>query len=240
MTFGPHGVEVSADCCESAVLGWDDYGHVDHAMDNKPVRDGWVVTFWASGRAGPFGVAIRTSGRHAEATQPIATATSTAWRRFNRWSSGPSLVGRSLPVLPGTTAFTRYERELSTLSALCAIVLDDMSLRERLSDETRMTRLAAEFNAGLSTVNVARTGAGRDSTDIHVAMRQAGFVHRYSRPLTASGLPSLDRVMDEVEARLRSNPYRTDRVVDRDLVERIVRRDYLDLKPWPFTSLVDD
>ncbi len=222
------------------MLGWDDYGQVDDVMDNKPVRDGWVITFWAAGRAGAFGVAIRTSGHHAETTRPIATATSTAWRRFNRWSSGPSLVGRSLPVLPGTTVFTRYERELSTLSVLCAIVHDDVSLRERLGDATRVTRLAAEFNAGLSTVNAAGTGTGRDSTDIHVAMRQAGFVHRYTRPLTAKGLPSLDRVMDEVEARLRANPYRTGRAVDRDEVERIARRDYLDLKPWPFTSLVDD
>lgn len=236
MTFGPHGVEVSADSCESAVLGWDDYGQVDFVMDTKLGRDGWVITDWGS----RFGVAVWVSGAYVGTTRPIDVATSTAWRRYIRWSSGPSLVGRSLPVLPGTTAFTAYESERATLGALCLIVHDDVSLRQRLGDATRMTSLAQELTAGVQKFSNGATGAGWDSTDIHVAMRQAGFVHRHIRPLTAHGLPSLDQVMAEVEARLRSNPYRRDRAVDRNQVERIVRRDFLDVKPWPFASLVDD
>jgi hypothetical protein len=103
-----------------------------------------------------------------------------------------------------------------------------------------MVQLARDMIAGLAKFGITSTGVGRDSTDIHVAMQQAGFVHRYNRPLSAKRLPSVDEIVAAVEVRLRSNPYRTGREIDHVQVDRIVRRDFLDIEPWPFGALVDD
>jgi hypothetical protein len=97
--------------------------------------------------------------------------------------------------------------------------------------------LAKDFASGLLRWHYVGTGLGWDSTDIHVAMRQAGFVHQFTRPLDRSQLPSIDDAVAEVMARLAVNPHRVGRPADRDEVEKIVRKDYLDIEPWPFSAL---
>lgn len=237
LTFRPDGVDVAVADCSPVLLAWDDYGEVDHVMDTTPRRAGWVLTFWTSGRAGVFGVAVGVSGTYAEQTSAISAKTSTVWRRLNRFG-GPSLAGRSLPVLPGTTIATRCTRELATLGALCSVLSDDPLLRQRLQDITRMSQLACDVLADMLSLPSNRTGIGREATDIHVAMKQAGLIHRYGRPLTTVGMPTPEEAVEQVVATLRSNPYRDGREVDRDQVERVVRRDFLDVDPWPFSALV--
>ena len=102
-----------------------------------------------------------------------------------------------------------------------------------------MTRLAADMAEGMLDAASYPDGLGRDTTDIHVAIRQAGLAYPYGRPLTKIGLPQLGPAADKVEANLRANPYREGRPIDRNEVERLIRDDYLDVKPWPFAALVD-
>jgi hypothetical protein len=229
---------VSTEVCEPVLLDWDAFGQLDSVMDGKPARDGWAIVPWTVGRAGGFGVAVRVSGRFEGTAAPLLKATSRRWS--GRDSSRSSLTGRSLPVLRGRSVASAFLDEYSVLLALCSVVHDDAAVRPRLDDGERAARLASDLSRTSLRFRAIPTGAGRDSTDIHVALRQAGFVHRYNRPLTDAGLPSVDTVVTEVVERLRANPYRQGRPIDRLQVEQIVRRDYLDVQPWPFAALVAD
>ena len=238
MRFLPDGLGVSAPSCAEVALPWDLFGHLHSIMDGDAPQDGWSLVPWADGRGGAFGVAVRVSGTLEAAATSILKATSTFWRKFQ--GAGSSiLTGRSLPVLTAATLATTYSPELATLSVLCLLLCNEPPLRPRLDDASRMERLAADIERGMLSPPSYPDGLGRDTTDIHVAIRQAGLAHPYGRPLTKTGLPQLDAAADKVEANLRANPYREGRPIDRGQVERIIRDDYLDVEPWPFAALVD-
>jgi hypothetical protein len=208
-------------------------------MDGGPPKDGWSIVPWAVGRGGEFGVAVRVSGTLEAAAGKILRATSTFWRRFSGAGSS-SLTGRSLPVLTGATLATTYSPERATLKVLCLVLCNDSFLRPRLDDASRMDRLAADMEGGMLSAPSYPDGLGRDATDIHVAIRQAGLAHLYGRPLTKkTGLTQLEAAADEVEANLRANPYREGRPINHGQVEQIIRDDYLNVQPWPFAALID-
>lgn len=89
--------------------------------------------------------------------------------------------------------------------------------------------------------NSARSASGLsgDAVDIHFALVGFGYRHRYTRLLSSSTVPTAAEVTDQVHAALASNPHRSARDSDREEVERIVRRDFVDVEPWPFAALVD-
>jgi hypothetical protein len=126
------------------------------------------------------------------------------------------------------------------MHAFADVLHTQKNLRPRLDNADRVNRLASDLQAGWLGHPIPHTGVGRDSTDIHTALRQGGFVHRFRRPLTTLGMPTVDEVVSRVEELMRANPYRADRTNDRAQIERIVRRDYAEVKPWPFVALVDD
>ena len=223
--------------CEPVSLPWTDFENVRSIMDAQPPRDGWAIVFWSTGKFDGFGVAIRLSGSYADKSASILSATRTFGRRA---TSGTSLTGRSAPVLPGTTVMTRFEAEFWTLTTLCKLVAHDDRARARLDDAERVKRLARDLATGMLKPHPLGTGIGRDSTDIHVALQQLGFVHPMNRPLTSVGIPTVSEIADKVEAALRSNRFRVGRESDRAQIEEIVRRDYVDVEPWPFGALVDD
>ncbi len=241
LCFTPDGVLASAGSTGPILLDWDSYGRMGPPIVGEPPQDGWIIDDWV-GRG--IGVAVRVSGSCELAGSDIVDATSTVWRRFEsgpgKALTGRSLTGRSLPVLIGHTVFTASAPEYDVLGALCKVVRDDPRLRLRLGDVNRMARLAIALNITRPTVRATPKVLDRDSVDIHAALIGLGFTHRYSRPLSTTGLPALAEVTDKVVAALSANPYRAGRVTPRAQVERFVRRDYLDVEPWPFTALVQD
>jgi hypothetical protein len=153
---------------------------------------------------------------------------------------GSTLNGRILPVLTSNHPFRASYREFSLLAALCAVLHDMTELRPRLGDNERVRRLANELDSQRLKLGVQATGISRDVVDVHVALTRLGYTHRYTRPLSASSQPTVAEVTDRVCAALAANPYRTGRETDRDQVERIVRREFVDVEPWPFGALLDE
>ena len=145
----------------------------------------------------------------------------------------------TLPVLPRQTVFVPHWGELATLRVLADVIHSHGHLRSRLDENERVSRLASDLRSEWLDDPIPRFGSGRDSTDIRTALRQGGYVHHYGRPLTPTGMPTVAEVVDRVEELLAANPFRTGRPTDRSQVEAIVRRDYVDVKPWPFAALVD-
>ncbi len=112
-------------------------------------------------------------------------------------------------------------------------------LRSRLEDNDRVRRLASELDSQRLKLAEQGTGIAHDAVDIHFALTRLGYTHRYTRPLPSSSQPTAAEVTDRVCAALAANPYRIGRETDRDQVKRIVRRDFVDVEPWPFGSLLD-
>ena len=239
LAFLPHGATVSAPACGPVLLSWEAYGRITDAMDGPARPDGWAVVPWTAGRAGPIGVAVRVSGALEDATDCVFTATTSRWRRFSAGASS-TLAGRKLPILTHRSLVDAGLRELSLLVALSAVLHDMPELRPRLGDVERVRRLASDLRARPLTLRASKSGAFRDSVDIHAALVSLGYVHRYTRPLAASTLPSVTEVTKHVVDALQSNPYRAGREVDLAQVVQIVRRDYTDVEPWPFAALVED
>jgi hypothetical protein len=125
------------------------------------------------------------------------------WRRLHRWAESGLLTGDLLPILATASVLTAYTREWDTLRSLAAVLSARPDLRSRLAEPARMTRLASDLTTGLFAAPVERTGARRDTTDIVVALRQAGFSHHpFGRPLGAQPMPSLAEIIRATRTRL--------------------------------------
>jgi len=239
--FLPDGLTVSTPSCAPVTLGWDSYGQVATGLEYPPLparHDGWGLAEWFSYR-GLYGVRIQVSGRFEDATSGIYSATSSLWRRLNA-GLGSDYLGRPLPVVTkNQTRFDDVGKERCLLEALCEVLHDMPELRQRLDDSHRVRRLAGDIDARRPKILFGRFDISGDAVDIHVALVRLGYTYPYTRPLTASLLPTVAEVTDQVVAVLAGNPYRSARTVDREQVERIVRRDFIDVEPWPFGALVD-
>jgi hypothetical protein len=221
------------------LLKWADYRPRLPDIIGVSPADSWEIAPWLQGRNGSDGVAVRAVGRCKEDTQWLFRAT-TNWGRRVVLAMGAMVPGTVLPIVPSVSFTSIANPECDTLEALCTVLCLESTLRERLGDRGRVEALAKDFASGLLRWHYVGTGLGWDSTDIHVAMRQAGYVHQFTRPLDRAQLPSIDDAVAEVMARLASNPHRVGRPADRDEVEKIVRKDYLDIEPWPFSALTRD
>lgn len=238
LRFEPAGLVLTVPGHEPLRLPWQNLGALDSTMDRKEPRDGWTVVPWSAGRSGVFGLGVRLSGLYESEAEEMLEATATLWRRVNG-ATGSSLTGKTLPVLPSNWIFTAFTAERDTISTLCVVLALTPSLLARLDDAERMQRLAQDLRKGMARRPTIADGLGRDATDIHVAMTEARCFHRFGRPLSAASLPAEQPILEELEKRLRSNAFRTGRATDPAELRRIVRKNYLDIAPWPFAALVD-
>ena len=167
----------------------------------------------------------------------LFAATMIRLRRYHHgWSSG-NLTGYVLPIVPDAL-HASCSKERATLQALVRLIASRPEVRERLADPQRMARLAVDLTTRPLGVVHERTGMSRDGLDAVTAMHQAGFVHRFGRPLPEDNVPALERVLSGTKKLLASNPHRSVRRTDDRVVERYVRRNYTDVEPWPFAALV--
>lgn len=229
LTFTEPGLVVTTDRAPAGVtLPW--------AAFVPDGSDGWAISWWTSGQAGMFGVAVVVHGVLVESTAALASATRTPWRSFDLRRSGHD-TGVALPVLPGSSEFSRYQAERGTLAALCHVLRDRTDLRHRLEQPVRMERLAREMQRDLLPPRTPPAHPARGVADVLAAMRQAGYVHRFGRPLSRADVERSSLVVDEVCTRIMFDPHRLGRPVDTALVDRVVRSHYLDVRPWPFAAL---
>ena len=231
----PAGGEVGFADLDAALLSWSTYGQVRAVMDG-PERDGWAIAHWNENRAGVFGVGVQVSGVCSTMVAAISRATTSSMHR--RFGS-TMLTGHSLPLLRARSAFSPCTPERETLQALTTVLSARSKARALLADTARMHRLATDLSTGLRTRAAESAAILRDSTDIEVALRQCGYVHEFGRPIDGEPLPSLDKVVRAVQARLVANPHRVGRTIDDTKIAEFARRHYLDIAPWPFAALVE-
>jgi hypothetical protein len=237
LAFTEPGLVVSTERAATAVtLPWSAFSPDSIAATAERDPDSWTIAWWTTGQAGRFGVSILANGALSRSTEAIAAVTRTWWRTFDLRRSGHT-AGTALPVLPGASEFSRYHAERSTLAALCHVLRDRADLRHRLEEPTRMHRLAKDVQKHLMpTRSTPRDPAG-NTADVLYAMRQAGYVHPFGRPLSRADVQRSTLVIDEVRTRVLADPHRLGRPIDNALVDRLVRSYYLDVEPWPFSVL---
>jgi hypothetical protein len=101
-----------------------------------------------------------------------------------------------------------------------------------------MSRLAADLTSRPLGVVYERTGVSRDGVDIVWAMHEAGFIHRFGRPLPDEPRLPLEQVMTRTREVLGTNPHRVGRHTEDRVIETYVRRNYVDVEPWPFAAVI--
>lgn len=230
----PAGGEVSFADLEAVLLPWEMCGQVRSVIDG-PERDGWAITHWHENSRQVAGVAVQVTGDFATMAGAISRETTSRWHRA---LSSRQWTGYSLPILRPRSSFTPCKPERETLQALTKVLTAKTNARALLADAARMQRLAADLSTGLRTRAVESAAILRDATDIEVALRQCGYVHEFGRPIEGEPLPSLDKVVGAVRARLAANPHRVGRTVDDTKIAEFARHHYLDIEPWPFAALV--
>ncbi|HEY4333199.1 MAG TPA: hypothetical protein VGM78_11540 [Ilumatobacteraceae bacterium] len=217
------------------LLPWHEYRGVAPEWDDSSVPASWSLESYGDAQTQP-GVTLRLSGTLAHDASAICQQTTGWWRKM-RSASRATKQGRLVMVAPLQSSCTD---ELATLTALFALLRTRPALRERLVEPERLQRLATDMTDGLLPMPTEISGARRESTDMIVAVHQAGFSYEFRRPLSAAGRPSLDEVVAKTLPVLDANPYRHGLTADPEQLAQIVRRVYLDVQPWPFSALVDD
>lgn len=236
LAFTEPGLVVSTDHAPDVTLPWSAYVPDSAAASIGPGADIWSIGWWTQGQAGQFGVSVVTHGALSDSVEATADATRTWWRALDLRRSGRT-TGTALPMLPGASEFSRYAPERSTLGALCHVLRDRTDLRHRLEEPARMQRLGEAVRKHLLPGRAAPKNPTGNTADVLRAMRQAGYVHPFGRPLSRADIVRSTMVVDEVRSLVLADPHRLGRPIDSALVDRLVRSYYLDVEPWPFAVL---
>ncbi|MEY4230043.1 MAG: hypothetical protein RLZZ362_892 [Actinomycetota bacterium] len=237
LSFTESGLVASTNRAAAVTLPWSAYlPEPVAAASNGPGDDSWTIGWWTSGQAGRFGVSVITRGELSESTQEIAAATQTRVRTLDLRRSGHK-SGVVLPVLPGASEFSRYEAERSTIAAMCHVLCERTDLRHRLEEPARMQRLASVLQRTFMPARSTPQKPAPNTADVLRAMRQAGYVHPFGRPLSRADIDRSTLVVDEVRTRLLTDPHRSGRPINAALIDRLVHSHYLDVEPWPFAAL---
>jgi hypothetical protein len=131
-------------------------------------------------------------------------------------------------------------RRLDTLRALAELMRHEPDRRAALDDATTVRTLAEDLDLSSLARPTALTGLRRSMVEIHAAMQRCGIVHRYLRPVPWDRLLPLDEAVGRIRAALDASPYAHDLDFDDERIADTVRKDYLDVEPWPFAALDAD
>jgi hypothetical protein len=235
----PEGAEVGSGTLAPVLLQWSEYRALG-GLGGPDDADGWRLGAFSHGRGGPFGIAVLLGGHCVAACHDLWRATMPRHRRYQAfWQGTTGRLVRVLPIMPSSSAFTRCERERTTLEVLGSVVHERSDVRGALESAWAAAQLANDLSEHLLGPPKYAIALHRDEVDIEVARIAAGFVHRYGRPLPGDPMPSLEGAVAEVRRRLANNRYRHDRdPVDDAVIARWLRRNFFDVEPWPFGALL--
>jgi hypothetical protein len=231
LRIGPESVEVSAGG-KTVGLAWS------HAALDLRTRlgDGWRLVPWICARGGCAGAAIDISGSYVERTAEIQAALQTRRNRLLRFL----LEAADIPLCASTVGSVRLDDDREAIGILCSILAVEPEMRARLAQPVRVNRLIHDLKTRRFRFAPFRVGFRRAVTEVLTGMRLAGFEHRFGgRPLPGVTLPPLDEVVRRVLERIAENPYARGVVIDQERAREIVRRNYLEVEPWPLEALID-
>jgi hypothetical protein len=189
----------------------------------------WSITFDRQSKGGGTGVGVAVDRPNAEGVIELDRQVRRPWDRLRL--QGP----RSVPLCRSILGGLRVRKAIVVV--LCGVLAERPEVRQRLGDEDRVTRLAADLARGPYEVVMDHTGVRRVTVEVLTAMRLLGYQHQFTRPLPGDPLPTVDEAVVHVRERLAANPYAATLDVTDDQVRTLVRRRYLDVDPWPFGAL---
>lgn len=233
LRLAPDGVEVGAQGIDATSLDWAD---LRSSLTSSGGRaDWWAITPWSPGRGGQIGVGIAVDGRYVERTAGVRRATRSWRNRLNRFLQDGIVV----PLCAVGHISWAVDRDRNTVELLCALLVERPDLRGRLAEQDRISELIRGLQTSKLDMPPYRMGARRATTEILTALRLLGYEHRFhGRPLPGEVLPEIDEIVPRVLERIRSNRFAAGVVVDEDQVRSVVKRDYLDVEPWPVDALM--
>lgn len=158
------------------------------------------------------------------------------------WANAAILRGLrgqdTVPLDVGERSTERDRASRDTVRALVVVLAASPDVRARLVDRDRIVRLAADLSSdAVEAVWPEVYGFRRQTIEIETALRSLGFEHRWGRPLPGDQLPTVPDAVERVLHWVSLNPYAAGVEIDRHRVEKLVRRLYLDVQPWPFGAL---
>jgi hypothetical protein len=210
-------------------LPWDRFG----GDGQKPGH--WLLTGLLNGRGGSTGVGVHVAG------DGLTAATEDVWRR-RRWrlATWPLADPRLIP-LKSALDLGRTDAEIDTLTHLCRHLRDHPDARRHLTDPARVVRLAREMGTHtLRALPWSPTGLRRLTVEVTTAMHRLGYVHRLGgRPGPGDRVAPVPDVVAAVVDALTRSQYTEGLRLDRRRIEKVVRRHYTDVEPWPFAALAD-
>ena len=204
-----------------AHLAWDDFG---------PGRS-WWISWFTTLRGGAMGIGVRVDGDAVEATAPVRAAT-------NTWLTWSSRLGRPGVVLPLLPIGGSVDAERETLAALCTHLAQNPTIRPGLADPERGRRLIRDLAHGARRSGAEPSGLRRTTVEVLTALRGLGYIHRlFGRPLPSDKPAPLETIVEQVLGRIRQSPYARHLSISPERAGRVIRRQYLDVEPWPFAAL---
>jgi hypothetical protein len=225
------------------LFAWERLGALGNLMllrttSSRPVKgdpQAWQIGPWPTHRRGVFGVAILVPSGH-----PSVAAFKPTWPL--RGLLHPWLYANAIPIRLDVGSY--YDPPTSTLYELMALLTRFPEWRARLGEPARATALAEALSTRCVASRPPRTGVRRRTVEILGALGRgplkSGLPGSGERPV--SGDPSFRpaRIVAEVEAALDRNPFVEALHITHDEVAGTLHRQYLDLEPWPFESLVSE
>lgn len=205
-----------------ALLLWPDYGQLGAGL--------WRLTTWQQ-RAG-ISVWVQPATDAVRAVRKAAT--SGALGALNRWDM---LGAGEIPLAHGTRV--SLSASGATLAALCTLLAQSESARDRLADAQRVARLCEALKTRALPAHGHKLGVRRRTVEVLTAMDKLGIVHPIDgRPMPGERPDPPEVLLDRVLASVAHNPW-ADGDIDRADALELIRAEYTDVEPWPFEALAD-
>ncbi|MGY4645302.1 hypothetical protein [Cellulomonas sp. URHB0016] len=206
-------------------LPYEEYGDPDH---------GWLITRWSSTRGGDqIGAAIGGTGTHLGDIAALRAGRSTAVTAFNAVSTTRDRA----PLFASSFVRPGVEADTDAMGVLCRTLALRPTWRPQLADPHRVAAFLHDLATREHEALDSRTGVRRRTVETCVAMVQLGLAHPLQgRPLPDQALPPEDEVVDRVTRKVANNRYALR--ADEATIRAIVKRNYLDIEPWPFWALM--
>ena len=156
------------------------------------------------------------------------------------WGPGAPTLPEAGNIRSAKISGEWYPEEWACFSALVCVLAARPELRPKMDDPLVTKRLVDDIGSFDPMLPAQHFGSFRRRTvELETAMKSAGFVHPFGRPLPDWAIPALEDAVVRVAEKVAANPYARNVFIDReDIVER-VRLEYLDVDPWPFHALFD-
>jgi hypothetical protein len=149
--------------------------------------------------------------------------------------------GCRVVILTTASAGITQIAETWTIWVLCCVLAEHESIRQRIGDPKRVSRLASDMRAGPRRgITRAKLHLNPTKAAIASVMTASGLTFHYGgRPVPGlTKIAPREQTIDALRLTLRTSPYyRTMRTPSAKAVGKVLDRDCLNIGAWPFAAI---